>query len=455
MVRNIFVILAQAMEVWGGILPKSGQREDMMSGSQDQPVDPHFVRAVRNALHHLYDPTALRTNPLLAFFDQEQPTHSPAALRTRLFEAMQRLKPAVQTPIHTKSWRFYHILQMRFQEQYSQQEVATDLGLSIRHLRREEALAIGLLAGELWMSHRVADHWPQLLATSHPPSSPEPTITESMPWQEEMARLQDEQTREPVAVAAVLHDVVELIRPLAQIADVTIEDTLHLPHLLVDTQRTALRQLLLHIFGAAIQLAAAGQIALTTRVQQQHVEIKLWIMPAKPLAAQLSEEVAEALTIAQQLCEYCLGTLAIIHPTAYDRSVRIQLALPLFQRIPVLTIDDNRDTLQLLQRYLMQSRYHFIGVTDPQQAFPVAEKYHPPIILLDVMLPEVDGWELLGRLRQHPVTESASIIICTILPQQQLALALGAAAFLRKPFTQQSLLATLDRQVDHRAPEFP
>jgi CheY-like chemotaxis protein len=174
-----------------------------------------------------------------------------------------------------------------------------------------------------------------------------------------------------------------------------------------------------------------------------------------PLAPRLNAEVAEALTIAQQLSEFCAGVLTMTHPTAYDQRLLIQFCLPRFKRIPVLTIDDNRDTLQLLQRYLAHSQYHFIGVADPQQAIATAEKYHPQVILLDVMLPEVDGWELLGRLRQHPVTSAAPIIVCTILPQQQLALALGAAAFLRKPINQQTLLATLDHQVGYHAQEFP
>jgi CheY-like chemotaxis protein len=62
------------------------------------------------------------------------------------------------------------------------------------------------------------------------------------------------------------------------------------------------------------------------------------------------------------------------------------------------------------------------------------------------MLPGVDGWEILGRLREHPTTSSVPVIISTILLQEDLALSLGAAGFLRKPFTQTALLAALDQQ---------
>ena len=118
------------------------------------------------------------------------------------------------------------------------------------------------------------------------------------------------------------------------------------------------------------------------------------------------------------------------------------------ERLPVLVIDDNVDTLQLMQRYLSNSRYHFVGASDPEQALALAEELSPAIIVLDVMLPGVDGWELLGRLREHPKTSEIPVIVCTILPQRQLALMLGAAEFIRKPVTRRILLSALDRQVD-------
>jgi len=71
----------------------------------------------------------------------------------------------------------------------------------------------------------------------------------------------------------------------------------------------------------------------------------------------------------------------------------------------------------------------------------------PQIIVLDVMMPQTDGWRVLSRLRQHPLTSNIPVIVCTILAQEALALSLGANAFLRKPVTRQAFLAALDRQV--------
>ena len=123
------------------------------------------------------------------------------------------------------------------------------------------------------------------------------------------------------------------------------------------------------------------------------------------------------------------------------------LTLPAVEQLPVLVIDDSVDTLQLLKRYTADTRYHLVGVRDAQLALERVPKLAPRVIVLDIMMPEVDGWEILARLRQHPLTCDTPIVVCTILAQEDLALSLGATAFIRKPVLRQDFLATLDRAV--------
>jgi CheY-like chemotaxis protein len=60
------------------------------------------------------------------------------------------------------------------------------------------------------------------------------------------------------------------------------------------------------------------------------------------------------------------------------------------------------------------------------------------------MMPEQDGWDLLHQLLGQAATRDIPIIICSVLPQRELALSLGATAFLRKPFTEEMLLTMLN-----------
>ena len=73
---------------------------------------------------------------------------------------------------------------------------------------------------------------------------------------------------------------------------------------------------------------------------------------------------------------------------------------------------------------------------------------------MDVMQPGINDWELLGQLRVLPALQGVPIIVCTILPQEDLALALGAAAYLRKPINREVLLSTLDQLVHRSSKEY-
>ncbi len=58
------------------------------------------------------------------------------------------------------------------------------------------------------------------------------------------------------------------------------------------------------------------------------------------------------------------------------------------------------------------------------------------MIFLDLMMPDVDGWEVLSHIRQNPLTSAIPVVVVSILPQDSLALAMGANAFLQKPISQ-------------------
>jgi len=147
--------------------------------------------------------------------------------------------------------------------------------------------------------------------------------------------------------------------------------------------------------------------------------------------------------MAQQLADLCGCKLSL---TADARAFDAVLSLPALEQFPVLVIDDNADTLELLKRYVSGTRYHLITTSDPQQALSLAERCAPKIIVLDVMMPQADGWEMLERLRGHPLTSDIPIIVCTILDQKRFALFLGASGFAHKPITRQAFLAALDQQ---------
>jgi CheY-like chemotaxis protein len=147
--------------------------------------------------------------------------------------------------------------------------------------------------------------------------------------------------------------------------------------------------------------------------------------------------------------------MKILEPTAGNEVFTATLTLPIQKPVEVLVVDDNADTRRLYELYLKGTNYHFIGAASSEQALALAEKHRPDIVILDVMMPHQDGWEFLGQLREHPDTRGIPIIVSTILPQEHLALALGAAGFLHKPVNRTTLLAALHRQLELLQTEHP
>ena len=215
---------------------------------------------------------------------------------------------------------------------------------------------------------------------------------------------------------------------------------------LVGGPRAALRQALLNLLAAAVNTSPGGQVQVAMESDSRHVSVHVRVAESHVGPGRPAGEVVEELRMTRRLCALFGGTLQLSTGVETAQLSAATLVLPAAPQAPVLVIDDNADALHLMERYLAGTHYAFHGTREPEQAVALAEELIPRAIVLDVMLPGIDGWELVGRLREHPRTRDVPIVICTILPQEQLAIALGAAAFLRKPVAREVLLEVLDQQ---------
>lgn len=160
----------------------------------------------------------------------------------------------------------------------------------------------------------------------------------------------------------------------------------------------------------------------------------------------LEPETFESLRLAGELTEMAGGRVQLDVDTGQPRCAAVHVILPTETQFNIVALDDNPDILQLLRRYTAGTRYQLTGLSDSHQLIATAEAVRPHLIILDIMLPGIDGWELLGRLRAHPTLGNVPIVVATILPQEQLASVLGASGFLRKPIQRRAFLDLLDMQ---------
>ncbi|HYM61635.1 MAG TPA: HD domain-containing phosphohydrolase [Thermoanaerobaculia bacterium] len=125
-----------------------------------------------------------------------------------------------------------------------------------------------------------------------------------------------------------------------------------------------------------------------------------------------------------------------------------------FERDLVLAVDDNEQNLQLLSEYLWQWGYEAVTARDGREAVQSYARYDPAIIILDVMMPVMDGYEACERIKQQPAGRTIPILMLTALTgtdDKVRALECGADDFLNKPINKEELRARIRSLIRIRA----
>ena len=111
----------------------------------------------------------------------------------------------------------------------------------------------------------------------------------------------------------------------------------------------------------------------------------------------------------------------------------------------MLVIDDDPNALDLLGRTLQGAGVRVVTASDGEEALKLARTLHPAAITLDVLMPHMDGWEVLRELKGDAATRHIPVIMVTMTDDRKLGYALGATEFLTKPVRREQLVELLDR----------
>jgi CheY-like chemotaxis protein len=118
----------------------------------------------------------------------------------------------------------------------------------------------------------------------------------------------------------------------------------------------------------------------------------------------------------------------------------------------ILVIDDDPDAVYLIQENLNRGEFEVIGTRDAHEGLKLAGIKQPDVILLDVLLPGADGWQLLFDLKQNPSTSIIPVILLTILDKKALGFHLGAADYLLKPLNPTAVRESLIKVIGPKSP---
>jgi CheY-like chemotaxis protein len=388
-----------------------------------------FLDGLQSALNHLNDPTfqpAAELHRMLGL--PALSTDWAEALR----QAIERLKPHPNAPAAGRSDRLYQVLTQRYVYSETQEAVAERLHITARHLRREQNDAVQLLARLLWQEpvNPTPDGW-------------------SAQLRQELTALQRGGPTVTADVGETIQRVVELLAPVLHQSGVELGMARQPTGLAVAVQPTGLRQLLVRAITEWARHLADGEIEISAAQATGEVQIRLRgspapidYLPGDPLLQELLSQFDGSLTVEQG-----------------ENHTGLTLALDAAPPLRVLVVDDNEDLHHFYRRFVANTRYQIISLTDGENLLEKLEEVQPDAVVLDVMLPSVDGWELLAQLRQHPLGRRLPVLVCSVIQEETLARALGATAYIRKPVGRSSLLQALNgalnptRRVDSESGE--
>lgn len=111
----------------------------------------------------------------------------------------------------------------------------------------------------------------------------------------------------------------------------------------------------------------------------------------------------------------------------------------------VLVVDDDPSARELLQRFLNKEGFHVECAANGPEALALVKHLRPTVITLDVMMPGMDGWSVLVKLKENPATAGIPVVMLTIVDDKHFGHALGATEYLTKPVDRDRLTAIIQK----------
>ncbi|MCZ7544870.1 MAG: response regulator [Anaerolineae bacterium] len=120
----------------------------------------------------------------------------------------------------------------------------------------------------------------------------------------------------------------------------------------------------------------------------------------------------------------------------------------------VLAVDDEDEALEIIDAYLSKGGFTVARARGGAEALQLAAQLRPDIITLDILMPDLDGWQVLDRLRANPITADIPVVMVSIVDQKPRALELGAVDHIAKPVDRDALLSAVTEAIAAR-PRLP
>ncbi len=120
----------------------------------------------------------------------------------------------------------------------------------------------------------------------------------------------------------------------------------------------------------------------------------------------------------------------------------------------ILVIDDKEELLMLLEIIFLDTGYETIGTTESTLAVKYAMKEKPDIIILDIMMPGMNGWDVLKEIKGNSAIKNIPVLMLSVKADREdreKSKKLGAEAIMRKPFEAKKLIEVVNKIIEERS----
>ena len=390
-----------------------------------------FEDNIRDLLVNLYDYLKLINNTLAQQLLADQAGSDRAqAVRRKVLDAIEAMKSEKSAQLTSRQNRLYNILLLRYVEEQATAEVLSQLALSERQYYREHQRAIQTVSQIVWDKHFTGE-----------PLASDGTVS----LIEELDHLQLAAANKGIFPKEEIRRAIAATRVIAEQRDVSVElredsDELVILHV----AQPVFLQFVIYITNKLIQATESGR----------NIEISVRLEDSEPIIEILSDSLARAWQTfydrlqADNTFNELMKRLGADIESSMGSEGGTRIVLRFDQRIHmILVVDDNPDTISLFKRYLGNLPYQVLSTHDENDAMLIAQRTPLICIILDIMLPEKDGWQILQSYKSHPLTKDIPVLICSVLEMKDLALSLGADGYLKKPPTRDEFLSILSEWV--------
>ena len=292
-----------------------------------------------------------------------------------------------------------------------------------------------------------------------------------------------ELVKEPLQIGEVVQSVMATAVGLTKDKPIELRQEIEADLPVIEADRTRVRQILLNLLSNAAKFTEQGSITVRAMRMDDYLVVHVvdtGIGIAREHLSAIFEEFRQVdggsnrryegtglgLPICRHLVELHGGrlwvesspsigstfgfSLPIVESPAHVDMVRSQMVTPTRpDGIPVIVIDDDLAAIEIVTTYLSRDGYSVYGVRDSRHALDEVRRLKPAAIILDILMPHEDGWEVLAALKADPELQAVPVVLYTIVEEQQLGFYLGASAYLVKPINEAQLRATVGQLVTH------